>query len=63
MPFGLTNTPATFMQAISLVLQGFQWNQVLAYLDDISGRNFKYHLLNIRETLSRFQKFNLKLKP
>ena len=65
MPFGLTNAPATFMRAMTLVLQGLQWKEVIFYLDDVCiiGRSFHHHLLNIRETLTRFRQYNLKLKP
>ena len=65
MPFGLTNAPATFMRAMTLVLQGLQWKEVMFYLDDVCiiGRNFLHHLSNIQETLSRFRQYDLKLKP
>jgi transposase InsO family protein len=65
MPFGLTNAPATFQRAVQLVFQGMVWNQVLTYIDDINvlGKTFEEHLENLRESLKRLRKFNLKLKP
>jgi hypothetical protein len=46
MPFGLKNAPTTFMRAVSLVLQGLQWQDVLTYLDNIfiMGKNFEHQL-------------------
>ena len=35
MPFGLTNSPATFSRAVSLILRGLTWKEILAYLDDV----------------------------
>ena len=65
MPFGLCNAPATFSRAINLVLRGLNWKTVLAFLDDILvlGKDFQHHLSNLRETLSRFREYGLKLKP
>ncbi|MES9879356.1 MAG: pol polyprotein, partial [Sedimenticola sp.] len=63
--FGLCNAPATFQRAIQLVLRGFLWEEVLAYLDDIIvlGRDFSDALLNLSKVLERFRSHNLKLKP
>ncbi len=33
MPFGTSNSPATFQRVIQLVLQGLNWRECLAYLD------------------------------
>ena len=65
MPFGLSNSPATFMRAIHLVPRGLNWQTVLAFLDDILvlGKKFKEHLQNLREALTRFREYGLKLKP
>ena len=65
LPFGLCNSPATFSRAIQLVLQGLTWKECLAYLDDVivMGENFSSHMRNLRSVLTRFQKYNLKLKP
>ncbi|MCU7901933.1 MAG: DDE-type integrase/transposase/recombinase [Candidatus Thiodiazotropha sp. (ex Lucinoma aequizonata)] len=65
MGFGLCNAPATFARVINLVLRGLNWKTVLAFLDDIlvMGRDFDDHLLNLREALTRFRQYGLKLKP
>ena len=46
LPFGLCNSPATFQRAMSLVLAGFTWDEVMIYLDDILlvSSNFESHL-------------------
>ena len=64
MPFGLCNAPATFQRAMSLVLRGLTWNEVLAYLDDIIlvGRSFEDHLQTLIKVFQRFRQHNLKLK-
>ena len=65
LPFGLCNSPATFSRVIQLVLQGLTWLECLAYLDDILvlGSDFQDHITKLGNVLSRFKKFNLKLKP
>ena len=54
-----------FCRAMSLVLRGLTYNQVLAYLDDVVllGIRFKEHLSYLEIVLQRFQGHNLKLKP
>ena len=63
MPFGLCNAPATFQRAMTLILKGLTWKEVLAYLDDIMilGCSFDDHLENIIQVLERFRKYNLPL--
>ena len=65
MPFGLCNAPATFQRVMHLVLRGLVWKQVLVYLDDVVvlGSTFKESLQNLADTLERFRRHNLKLKP
>ena len=47
------NAPATFCQAMNLMLLGLTWNIVLAFLDDalVLGRDFDDHLANLRSVL------------
>ena len=47
------------------MLQGLTWLECLAYLDDILvlGSDFQDHITKLGNVLSRFKKFNLKLKP
>ena len=35
MPIGTRNSPATFQRVIQLVLQGLNWTEYFAYLDDV----------------------------
>lgn len=64
LPFGLCNSPATFGRVIQEVLRGLTWKECLAYLDDviILGRDMLSHTRNLSSVISRFEKFNLKLK-
>ena len=64
MPFGLCNAPATFRHLMRIVLNGIEWNGVLAYLDDIIvyGRNFAEHISVLNSVLTRVEKAGLKLK-
>ena len=65
MPFGLSNSPATFQRAMHLVLSGLIWDIVIVYLDDINvmGSTFEETLENLDTVLQRFEKYGLKLKP
>lgn len=65
MAFGLCNAPATYARAMNLVLHGLNWNQVLAFLDDMLalGKSFEGHLQTLREVFTRFRFYQLKLKP
>ena len=35
MPFALKNAPATFQQALDIILSGARWQICLVYLDDV----------------------------
>ena len=65
MPFGLSNSPASFQRAMHLVLSGLIWNVVIVYLDDINvmGSTFEETLQNLATVLQRFEHYGLKLKP
>ena len=65
MGFGLCGAPATYARIMNLVFRGMTWKLLLAFLDDILvlGSYFNEHLQNLREALSRFRHFGLKLKP
>ena len=65
MAFGVCNAPATFQRVMQFVLRGLTWTKLLSYLDDviILGKDFEDHLSNLETTLTRFRKYNLKLKP
>ena len=65
MPFGLANAPATFQHLMRVVLNGIEWDGVLAYLDDIIvyARTFDEHLRNLDLVLSRLELHGLTLRP
>ena len=65
MPFGLSNSPATFQRAMHMVLNGLIWERVIVYLDDINvmGATVEETLDHLEVVLQRFQEFGLKLKP
>ena len=61
LPFGIASAPAIWQKAMSIVLQGC--GGVVCYLDDIlvTGPTRKEHIQNLRQVLSRLQKFGLRL--
>ena len=65
MPFGLSNSPATFQRVMELALSGLQWQICLIYLDDVIvfGKDFDEHICRLQEVLSRIKQANMKLKP
>ena len=62
---GLANASATFQHLMRVVLNGIEWDGVLAYLDDIIvyARTFDEHLRNLDLVLSRLELHGLTLKP
>ena len=65
LPFGLTNSPSTYMRAMNMVLNGLNWRVALAFLDDICviGKSVEDHLGNLRLVLQRLKEYGLRLKP
>lgn len=65
MPFGMSNSPATFQRIMELAMQGLTWTTCLVYLDDIIvfGSTFEEHTSRLLEVFSRIRNANLKLKP
>ena len=65
MPFGLANAPAIFQHLMRVVLNGTEWDGVLAYLEDITvyARTFDEHLRNLDLVFSRLELHGLTLKP
>ena len=64
LPFGLCNSPSTYMRVMDLVLNGLTWQIALCFLDDICvlGKNASEHLENLRQVFKRFRTYGLKLK-
>lgn len=54
MPFGLSNTPATFKRMIDSVLRDVKWTTCLCYLDDIIvfSSSFEQHLQCLAQVFS-----------
>ena len=65
MPFGLSNAPATCERLMEQLFQGYQWNGVLVYLDDLVayGRSWPEALKMLRVVFQKLREANLKLKP
>ena len=65
MPFGLSCSGASYSRALSLVLQGLQWQELICFMDDviIASKDQKEHLEAIKVVLQRFKDHDLKLKP
>ena len=65
MPFGMTNSGATFQRVMELALKGLQWQTCIIYIDDciVFGSTVDDHINRLSEVLNRFRQANLKLKP
>ena len=65
LPFGLSNSPATFQRLMQASLGKLHLNQCLLYLDDIIiySETFEEHLQSLERVFSKLKEANLKLKP
>ena len=65
MPFGLSNSPATFQRLMEVVLGDLNYGSLLLYLDDILvfSSSFKEHLERLEVVFKRLRQHGLKLKP
>ncbi|KZS20857.1 Uncharacterized protein APZ42_012348 [Daphnia magna] len=63
LPFGLCNSPATFVRIIDHALLNLKWTHCLAYIDDILvfGSNLKEHQMRLEAVLTAFQNSNITL--
>ena len=64
-PFGLTNTPATFQRLMESCLGELHLNWCIIYLDDIIvfNRTSVEHIYRLKAVISKLRATGLKLKP
>lgn len=64
LPFGLTNSPATFQRALNDILRPVLGKFAMVYLDDIIiySKTFEEHLDHLRQVFQLLRKANLKIK-
>ena len=64
MPLGLKNAPATFQQAVDIILSRVKWETALVYLDDfiIYSKTVMKHLAYVREVLRMLRDAGVPLK-
>ena len=64
MPFGLTNTPATFQQLMDIGLAGLKWQCCLVYIDDVVVFSpiFEQHMTDLAIVFQTLRSANLMLK-
>ena len=65
MPFGLSNSPATYQRLMEECLGDYNMKICVIYLDDliIFSSTFEEHLQNLDKVLTRLKECNLKLSP
>ena len=65
LPFGLTNSPATFQRLMGHILRGLEYTCALIYIDDtiIFSKTVDEHLGHIEEVFKRLRDANLRLNP
>ena len=65
MPFGLTNTPATFQWLMQSCLGNLHLCYCIIYFDDviIFSKTLEEHLLRLRAVFEKLNQVGLKLKP
>ena len=65
MPFGVSQAPALFQRLMNLCLQGYLFERVLVFLDDILvfSSCFDQHLMHLNSVFERLRAADLKLHP
>ena len=65
MPFGLSNSGASFQRLMGHILRGFEYRFTLIYIDDIIifSKSVEEHLSHLEEVFRRLRQANVKLNP
>ena len=65
LPFGLCNSPSTFMRAMNYIFGDLIGKILYVFLDDIiiTSSTFEAHLENLQKVFDRLREVGLKLKP
>lgn len=65
MPFGLTNSPATFQRLMEKTMGELHMKECLTFIDDVivPGRSFDEELLRLEHVFEKVRKQHLKLNP
>ena len=65
MPFGLTNSGASFQRLMGHILQGLEYRLALLYIDDIIifSKSMDEHLTHLEEVFRGLLEANGKLNP
>lgn len=65
MPFGLSNSPATFQRLMERAMGELHMRECFTFIDDtiVNGRDFNEHLERVRHVFEKVRKNNLKLNP
>ena len=65
MPFGLTNSGASFHRLMGHILRGLEYRYALIYIDDIImfSKSVDEHLPHLEEVFKRLRETNIKLNP
>ncbi|XP_064467879.1 uncharacterized protein LOC135378719 [Ornithodoros turicata] len=65
MPFGLSNSPASFQRLMDTVLGDAKYNFAMAYMDDVVvfSRNFQEHLEHLSIVLARMNEAGITINP
>jgi len=65
MPFGLSNSGASFQRLMGHILRGLEYRFALIYIDDIIifSKSIDRHLVHLEEVFRRLRDANVKLNP
>ena len=65
MPFGLSNSPATFQRLMQLAFQDQLFLQVIVYLDDIIifSKTLEEHITRLESVFDKLQEDGLQIEP